>query len=48
MSSSQTVVTRPAHRGPGLPAQLGISLLQLLGILMLVGIVLAVVLKQWA
>jgi len=47
MNSSKLVTPRP-NRQSGQYSQTGLSLLQMLGILMLVGIVLAVILKQWA
>jgi len=47
MSSSKLLTPRP-NRQSGQYTQTGLSLLQTLGILMLAGVALAVILKQWA
>jgi len=48
MNSPKSPTPRSDRQSGRYFGQTGLSLLQMLGILMLVGIVLAVVLKQWA
>jgi len=48
MSSSKSSTPRSHRQSGQYCGQTGLSLLQMLGILMLAGIALAVVLKQWA